>query len=120
MQAWDTKHPVIDIARLQVFGSIGPAEPTPPFEKEPIVKPSHKAAAGIVAALSLGLAAAAFAQSGPAAESHDTHGKTGMQHGKMPHGKMAGMQHGKMADMQKGSKEKDAKLPQQGATEHAH
>jgi hypothetical protein len=88
------------------------------FEKDPIVKPSHKAAAGIVAALSLGLAAAAFAQSGPA-QSQEPHGSTDMQQGKMQHGKMAGM-HDKMAGMRKGSTQKDAKHPQQGGTEHTH
>ena len=45
------------------------------------MKRSHKTAAGIVAALSLGVAAAAFAQPGPMG---------GMQHGAMGHG-AAGM-----------------------------
>lgn len=52
------------------------------------MKRSHKTAAGIVAALSLGIAAAAFAQPGS-----DSHHKAGMQHGMM-----GGMQHGKMGE----------------------
>jgi Spy/CpxP family protein refolding chaperone len=80
------------------------------------VKRSHKAAAAIAAALSLGIAAAAFAQPG-----NGSHPKAGMQHGKMDgmqHGKMDGMQHGKMdatqhaqatrEAMQKRAKEKRA------------
>lgn len=55
------------------------------------MKRSHKTAAGIVAALSLGVAAAAFAQPGPMGEGNGPHGKAGMQHGKM-----GGMQHGAM------------------------
>ena len=99
------------------------------------MKLSHKAAAGIVVAYSLGLASAAFAQSGPAAPSHEPHGKAGMQHGTMQqgtmqqgamqqgamqHGRMAGMQHDKMAGMQKDRKEKEIKQPQPGSAEHAH
>ena len=42
------------------------------------MKRSHKAAAGIAAALSLGIGAAAFAQPG-----NESHHKAGMQHGKM-------------------------------------
>lgn len=55
------------------------------------MKRSHKTAAGIVAALSLGVAAAAFAQPGPMGDGNGPHGKAGMQHGKM-----GGMQHGAM------------------------
>jgi len=47
------------------------------------VKRSHKAAAGIAAALSLGIAAAAFAQPGPMGDGNGPHHKAGMQHGKM-------------------------------------
>jgi hypothetical protein len=47
------------------------------------VKRSHKTATGIVAALSLGIAAAAFAQPGPMGGGKGPHGKAGMQHGKM-------------------------------------
>jgi Spy/CpxP family protein refolding chaperone len=55
------------------------------------MKRSHKTAAGIVAALSLGVAAAAFAQSGPMGDGNGPHGKMGgMQHGAMGHG-AAGM-----------------------------
>jgi hypothetical protein len=51
------------------------------------MKRSHKAAAGIVAALSLGVAAAAFAQPGPMGDGSGQHGKMGgMQHGAMGHG----------------------------------
>ena len=55
------------------------------------MKRSHKAAAGIAAALSLGIAAAAFAQ--PGNESHD---KAGMQHGQMGGMHHAGTRHGGM------------------------
>ena len=55
------------------------------------MKRSHKAAAGIAAALSLGIAAAAFAQPGPMGDGNGPHHKAGMQHGKM-----GGMQHGIM------------------------
>jgi Spy/CpxP family protein refolding chaperone len=55
------------------------------------MKRSHKTAAGIVAALSLGVAVAAFAQPGPMGDGNGPHGKAGMQHGKM-----GGMQHGAM------------------------
>jgi len=55
------------------------------------MKRSHKTAAGIVAALSLGVAAAAFAQPGPMGDGNGPHGKPGMQHGMM-----GGMQHGAM------------------------
>ncbi|HEX6318871.1 MAG TPA: hypothetical protein VFZ84_08345 [Burkholderiales bacterium] len=55
------------------------------------MKRSHKTAAGIVAALSLGVAAAAFAQPGPMGDGNGPHGKMrGMQHGAMGHG-AAGM-----------------------------
>lgn len=55
------------------------------------MKRSHKTAAGIVAALSLGVAVAAFAQPGPIGEGNGPHGEAGM-----PHGGMGGMQHGAM------------------------
>src|SRR5687768_3135232 len=54
------------------------------------MKRSHKTAAGIVAALSLGVAVAAFAQPGPMNDGNGP-GKAAMQHGKM-----GGMQHGAM------------------------
>jgi len=54
------------------------------------MKRSHKTAAGIAAALSLGVAAAAFAQPGPMGDGNHPHGKAGM------HGKMGGMQQGAM------------------------
>jgi Spy/CpxP family protein refolding chaperone len=54
------------------------------------MKRSHKTAVGIVAALSLGVAAAAFAQPGPMGDGNGPHGKGGMQHGAMGHGS-AGM-----------------------------
>ena len=63
------------------------------------MKRSHKTAAGIVAALSLGVAAAAFAQPGPMGDGKGPQGKAGMQHGTMggmQHGAMGGMQHGVM------------------------
>jgi len=47
------------------------------------VKRSHKTAAAIVAALSLGVAVAAFAQPGPMGDGNGPHGNAGMQHGKM-------------------------------------
>lgn len=50
------------------------------------MKRSHKAAAVIAAALSLGITSAAIAQPG-----NGSHHKAGMQHGKM-----GGMQHGEM------------------------
>jgi Spy/CpxP family protein refolding chaperone len=53
------------------------------------MKRSHKAAAGIVGALSLGIAAAAFAQPGGMGGGHGSHHKAGMQHGAM--GEKAGM-----------------------------
>ena len=68
------------------------------------MKRSHKAAAGIAAALSLGIAAAAFAQPGTMGDGNGSHHKAGM------HGKMDGMQHGKMDGMQHGKMD---------ATEHA-
>jgi hypothetical protein len=55
------------------------------------MKRSHKTAAAIAAALSLGVAAAAFAQAGPMGDGNHSHGKAGMQHGRM-----GGMQHGAM------------------------
>lgn len=55
------------------------------------MKRSHKTAAAVVAALSLGVAVAAFAQPGPMSDGNGPHGKAGMQHGKM-----GGMQHGSM------------------------
>ena len=55
------------------------------------MKRSHKTAAGILGALSLGVAVAAFAQTGPMGDGHGPHGKAGMQHGTM-----GGMQHGAM------------------------
>ena len=55
------------------------------------MKRSHKTAAGIVGALSLGVAVAAFAQPGPMNDGNGPHGKAAMQHGKM-----GGMQHGAM------------------------
>ena len=62
------------------------------------MKRTHKTAAGIAAALSLGIAAAALAQ--PASESHQ---KAGMQHGKTgPHGQAT------CESMQKRAKEKGA------------
>jgi Spy/CpxP family protein refolding chaperone len=67
-------------------------------EKEMIVKRSYKAAAGIAIALSLGLAAAAFAQPGPAAEDRAPQAQDDGQHGMMGHGGMAGaMMHGGMS-----------------------
>jgi hypothetical protein len=55
------------------------------------MKRSHKTAAGIAAALSLGVAAAAFAQPGPMGDGNGPHGKMGgMHHGAMGHGS-AGM-----------------------------
>src|SRR5688500_20040098 len=59
-------------------------------ERNLIMKRSHKTAAGIVGALSLGVAVAAFAQPGPMGDGNGPHGNAGM------HGKMAGMQHGAM------------------------
>ena len=55
------------------------------------MKRSHKTAAGIVAALTLGVAAAAFAQPGAMGDGNGPHSKAGMQHGRM-----GGMQHGAM------------------------
>ncbi len=55
------------------------------------MKRSHNTAAAIIAALSLGVAAAAFAHPGPMGDSNGPQGKAGMQHGKM-----GGMQHGAM------------------------
>ena len=55
------------------------------------MKRSRKTAVGIVAALSLGAAAAAFAHPGPMGDGNGAHGKAGMQQGKM-----GGMQHGAM------------------------
>jgi hypothetical protein len=55
------------------------------------MKRSHKTAAGIVAAVSLGIAAVAFAQPGPMGDGNGPHGMAGMQHGRM-----GGMQHGAM------------------------
>lgn len=55
------------------------------------MKRSHKTAAGIAAALSLGIAAAAFAQPGQMGGGHGSHDTAGMQHGMM-----GGMQRGKM------------------------
>ena len=55
------------------------------------MKRSHKTAAGIAAALSLGIAAAAFAQPGEMGDGNGSHHKAGMQHGMM-----GGMEHGKM------------------------
>jgi hypothetical protein len=55
------------------------------------MKRSHKTAAAIAAALSLGVAAAAFAQPGTMGVGNHSHGKAGMQHGRM-----GGMQHGAM------------------------
>jgi hypothetical protein len=52
------------------------------------MKRSHKTAGGIVAALSLGVAVAAFAQPGSMGDGNGAHGKSGMQHSKM-----GGMQH---------------------------
>ena len=63
------------------------------------MKRSHKAATVIAAALSLGIAAAAFAQPGQMGEGNGPHHKAGMQHGKMggtQHGEMGGTQHGGM------------------------
>jgi hypothetical protein len=57
------------------------------------MKRSHKAATGIVAALSLGIAAAAFAQPGQMGDGNGPHSEAGMQHGKM-----GGMQHDKMGE----------------------
>jgi len=62
------------------------------------MKRSHKAATGIVAALSLGIAAAAFAQPGQMGDGNGPHSEAGMQHGKM-----GGMQHGKMGETQHGA-----------------
>jgi len=62
------------------------------------VKRSHKAAAGIAAALSLGIAAAAFAQPGPMGDGNGSHHKAGMQHGKMGGMQHGGMQHGAMGE----------------------
>ena len=55
------------------------------------MKRSHKAAAVIAAALSLGIAAAAVAEPGRMGEGHGSHHKSGMEHGMM-----GGMQHGEM------------------------
>ena len=55
------------------------------------MKRSHKTAAGIVAALSLGVAVAAFAQPGSMGDGNGPHGKAGMQHART-----GGMQHGAM------------------------
>jgi hypothetical protein len=88
------------------------------------MKRSHKTAAGIAAALSLGVAAAAFAQPGPMGDGNHPHGKAGMQHSRM-----GGMQHGAMGhgktpeerqklaqatreEMHKRAKEKGVTLPQ--------
>ncbi len=56
------------------------------------MKRSLKATTGIVAGLSLGLAAAAFAQPGPMGHGGEPHAKDGMRHGMM-----GGMGHGAMA-----------------------
>ena len=55
------------------------------------MKRSHKAAAVIAAALSLGIAAAAVAQPGRMGEGNGSHHKAGMHHGMM-----GAMQHGEM------------------------
>jgi hypothetical protein len=105
------------------------------------MKRSHKTAAGIVAALSLGVAAAAFAQPG-AGDGNGPHGRPGMQHGMMggmQHGAMghgAGMGHGtgteanhaerqklaqaRRSEMQKRAKEAGSALPQQADPQHTH
>ena len=57
------------------------------------MKRSHKTAAGIAAALSLGVATAAFAQPGETDCGNGSHDKAGMQHGKMGE-----MQHGAMGE----------------------
>jgi Spy/CpxP family protein refolding chaperone len=63
---------------------------THPHAKESIMKRSHQAAAGLFAALTIGLAAAAFAQADNSAESKGQHGTHGMQQG-MQHGMTGGM-----------------------------
>lgn len=106
------------------------------------MKRSHKTAAAVVAALSLGVAAAALAQPGPMGDGNGPHGKAGMQQGAM-----GGMQHGAMGqgaagmgtghslmtpeerqklaqatrdEMQKRAKEKGIALPQNDAPAHTH
>jgi hypothetical protein len=60
-------------------------------ERNLIMKRSHKTAAGIAAALSLGIAVAAFAHPGPMGDGNGPHGNAAMRHGKM-----GAMQHGAM------------------------
>src|SRR3990170_8173608 len=65
------------------------------FEKEPIMKRSHKVAAGVVAALSLGVAAAVFAHPGQMGGGMGPAMKGGMGPGRMaggPAGFAAGQQ----------------------------
>jgi hypothetical protein len=106
MQGWDTKQRLRNIARLQLSASIGPAESLRlrTLEKEPSVKRWHKAAAGVVAALSLGVAAAVLAHPGQMGG-----GMGPAMKGGMGHGRMAG------AEMQKRAKEKGITLPQHRA-----
>jgi hypothetical protein len=75
-----------------------PYQPVTTLKRKSIMKRSQ-IAAGIAAALSLGVAAAAFTQPGPSRDSHESHGDNGRQHhnmGGMPHHGMGGMQHGAM------------------------
>ena len=60
------------------------------------MKRSHKVAAGIFTALSLGVAAAVFAQPGPMGDGMG-HGMAGAMKGGMGHGAMAGGPKGTMA-----------------------
>ena len=94
------------------------------------MKRSHKAAAGVVAALSLGVAAAVFAHPGQMGGSMGPAMKAGMGHGPMaggPAGHAAGQQlmtpeerqklaEANHAEMQKRAKEKGITLPEA----HAH
>lgn len=69
------------------------------------MKQSHKFAAGVVAALGLGIAAAAYAHPGQMGGGMGPHMMGGMQHGAqggMQHGAQDGMQHGRKGGMQGG------------------
>ena len=90
------------------------------------MKRSHKVAAGVVAALSLGVAAAVFAHPGPIGGGMGPAMKGGMGHGRMaggPAGHAAGQQlmtpeerqklaEGTRAEMHKRAKEKGITLPE--------
>jgi hypothetical protein len=128
------------MAHLQLFDPMDYAERPSSHnpERNLIMKRSHKTAAGIVAALSLGIAAAAIAQPNAMGDGNGPHGKPGMQHGMtggMPHGAMgqgAGMGAGhslmtpeeraalqaKMHDAR--TPEERQKLPQHAGPQHKH